>query len=125
MYRIKNIWIITVLVISSCINENHDLCPDYGKYRVLFYDMYEIKNTLEYYVCIGDKYSIDKGENTLDEYKLTPGTTLLKSDKVLKLYPGKYNFVALQSTERVIFKDNGIKLKTMPPIYTQIHAKPL
>lgn len=119
MNTLKNIWIISAIVITSCINENYDLCPDYGKYRVLFYDMDDKKPLVDYFVCITDKNSINKGINTLNEYILPSGATLLKSDKVLKLYPGKYNFIALLSTDKMICLNKKIQLKNNSPyLYT-------
>lgn len=87
---------ITVFVLMTvsfgCVKENLNLCPNWGKYRVLFYDKTTDRYSAEYNVVIQDMAGSHR-------YFRTPDSAQLKSDKVLKLFPGKYSFKALLSRE--------------------------
>src|SRR3989339_914926 len=99
--------IITALALmifsSGCVRENLYLCPDWGKYRVLFYDKTQNRDRLNYNVVIQER-------SASLAYTRTPDTTQLKSGNVLKLYPGNYLFNALLSTTKLeVSKRPGMK----------------
>jgi len=75
---------------AGCVRDNIYLCPDWGKYRVLFYDKTSVRDKAEYNVVIQDGTCYYR-------YVRTPDTTQLISDNVLKLFPGKFSFKALLS----------------------------
>lgn len=96
--------IITILIlmgiVSGCVKENYDECPDWGKYRVLFYDKTSARERIDYNVIIHEistDRTITQNNATSYRYVRTPDTTQLKSGKVLKLFPGDYSFNALLS----------------------------
>jgi len=115
MIKVIIILFIISMSMSSCIRENYDLCPDYGKYKVLFLDKNDAKSTADYHVFITEKISQITFNSTQHKYIRLADTTLLKSDKVLKLFPGDYNFVALLSANQMICLNKKIQIKNNSP----------
>lgn len=115
MNKLNYIMFISALIFISCVNENYDLCPDYGKYKVLFFDMNNAKTAKDYNVFIVDNESLNSGSRILSEYIRPADTSLLKSDKILKLYPGDYKFKALLSANQMICLSKKVQLKNNSP----------
>jgi len=103
---------LTIFLISllSCIKENYDSCVDYGKYRVIFYDIDSSYFRHSYNVII---YPIALKENIAQKacmYVRPADNNLLYSEKTLKLYPMDYAFKALMSRHEMNPDDDLVKL---------------
>ncbi len=85
---------VLIIISSGCVGEDLGSCPDWGKYRVLFYDKNPDRNEAVYNVVIQYGTGYHRYVRTLD-------TTRLISDNLLKLLPGKYSFKALLSRTQI------------------------
>lgn len=110
-YNIRKLPIIlmhvfgVILMNISCINEMSTYCPEYGKYRVTFYD----KDTAQYgrdYKAIAyiNSEGALENESYIDMIRPAASNKLI-STKESKLLPGKYIFSTILS-EDIIFKNS-------------------
>lgn len=101
---------IIVLLSQSCIKENFNNCPDWGKYKVAFYDSSSVECLSLNYVTLLYNGVDSISSPLFKKYFLTPYSPLIDSPSVLKLFPGSYNFCALLSNEEVIL-NKRVRLK--------------
>lgn len=101
-----------IMLLCSCIKEDHEQCPDYGKYRVVFNDADSSKGSTDYHVLV---CPFEKGKTSLTDayqyYRLSD-SSLLRSEKELKLFPMEYSFKALLSQNQMILESSSVSLKT-------------
>jgi len=105
---------MSTLQILSCIKENFNNCPNWGKYKVSFYDSSNIKcNSINYMILLYN--GIDSTPAPiLNSYFVLPDSFSINSPNILKLFPGEYNFCALLSSQELFLTDkiklqNGLK----------------
>ena len=101
-----------IVLLSSCIKEDYEQCPDYGKYRVVFNDADNSKGKTDYnvLVCLLEKGKVNF-TNAYQYYRLAD-SSLLRSERELKLFPMEYSFKALLSQNQMILAGSNVSLKT-------------
>ena len=101
-----------IVLLSSCIKEDYEQCPDYGKYRVVFNDADNSKGKTDYNVLI---CPLEKGKvsfaNAYQYYRMAD-SSLLRSERELKLFPREYSFKALLSQNQMMLAGSNVSLKT-------------
>lgn len=101
-----------IVLLSSCIREDYEQCLDYGKYRVVFNDADNSKGKTDYNVLV---CPLEKGKvnfiNAWQYYRLAD-SSLLRSERELKLFPMEYSFKALLSHNQMILAGSDVSLKT-------------
>ncbi|HRT83209.1 MAG TPA: hypothetical protein P5523_01020 [Bacteroidales bacterium] len=110
-YRINYILgVILLIMLSSCIQEDYDNCPDYGKYPVIFIDDDTNLQREDYRVII-KVFEQNKSSHVVTvNYIIRAGERELYSDKTLKLYPGYYTFKAIKSNNILNIKDDLLRM---------------
>ncbi len=101
-----------IVLLSSCIKEDYEQCPDYGKYRVVFNDADSSKGKTDYNVLV---CPLEKGKVNLTnawQYYRLADSSLLISERELKLFPREYSFKALLSQNQMLLAGNDVSLKT-------------
>ena len=101
-----------IVLLSSCIKEDYEQCPDYGKYRVVFNDADNSKGKTDYNVLV---CPLEKGKVTFTnawQYYRLADSSLLISERELKLFPMEYSFKALLSQNQMILAGSDVSLKT-------------
>ena len=101
-----------IVLLSSCIKEDYEQCSDYGKYRVVFNDADNSKGKTDYNVLI---CPLEKGKvsfaNAYQYYRMAD-SSLLRSERELKLFPREYSFKALLSQNQMMLAGSNVSLKT-------------
>lgn len=101
-----------IVLLSSCIKEDYEQCLDYGKYRVVFNDADNSKGKTDYNVLV---CPLEKGKATFTnawQYYRLADSSLLRSERELKLFPMEYSFKALLSQNQMILAGSDVSLKT-------------
>lgn len=101
---------IIVLFGHSCLKENFNNCPDWGKYKVGFFDSSSVNNLSINYIILLYNGIDSTSAPLLKKYFLKPYSSVIDSPSVLKLYPGEYHFCALLSSQELFLNDK-VKLK--------------
>ena len=97
-------------MLSSCIQEDYDNCPDYGKYPVILIDDDTNLQREDYRVII-KVFEQNKSSHVVTvNYIIRAGERELYSDKTLKLYPGYYTFKAIKSNNILNIKDDLLRM---------------
>lgn len=101
---------VIILLNPSCVKENFNNCPDWGKYKVVFYDSSNVECLSLNYITLLYSGVDSTWAPLLKKYFLEPYSSSIDSPSALKLFPGDYNFCALLSTEEMFLTDK-IKLR--------------
>ncbi len=101
-----------IVLLSSCIKEGYEQCPDYGKYRVVFNDADTSKGKTDYNVLVCPLEKEKMSFTNAYQYYRLADSSLLKSDRELKLFPMEYSFKALLSQNQMILAGSNVSLKT-------------
>lgn len=101
---------ILSLSCSSCIKEDFSNCPNWGKYRVAFYDNSNVEcNTINYITLLYT--GVDSLQTPLlKQYKHTSDSLLIDLSGILRLFPGKYHFKALLYSKKALL-NNIVQMK--------------
>ena len=104
--------IITIITLlnHSCIKENFGNCPNWGKYKVSFYDSSNVQCSTTNHILLQYNGIDSTSSPLLSRHFLMPHSSSIDSPNLIKLFPGKYNFCALLSSDLIIL-DNKIKFK--------------
>ncbi|MDP3436003.1 MAG: hypothetical protein Q8S04_02045 [Bacteroidales bacterium] len=104
--------LILLLSASSCIKENYSMCPDYGKYRITFYERSGIEhNAAMNAIVIFNPIDRDNSLSGICRFTRAPGDSLLKQESPLRLYPGDYNFKAFLTKGSIQYNNKMVKIK--------------
>lgn len=106
------IMLFLIVLLSSCIKEDYEQCPDYGKYRVVFNDADNSKGKADYNVLVCPLEKEKMSFTNAYQYHRLADSSLLKSDRELKLFPKEYSFKALLSQNQMILAGSDVSLKT-------------
>jgi len=88
------------------------MCPDYGKYRVTFYEKSRLYERAAMNAIVIFK-SVDRDENISGIIRFTraSGDSVLKQEKPFRLYPGEYNFKAILTKSPIQYNNKMVKIK--------------
>lgn len=100
---------------TSCVKENYDACPDWGKYRVQFFDTL-IRSNETLNVIVASK-SQDNHLHMLGSFLKIDGTDLLQSQNVTRLLPGKYDFNTIMTADEVIKTGTSVTVRNGKPYF--------
>ncbi|MEA5005971.1 hypothetical protein SDC9_131214 [bioreactor metagenome] len=102
---------LLTLTLSSCIKEEIDKCPDFGKYPVSFFDEDTSFTKMNQNVLLYVLRNRDTLHIKSLEYIITAGERELRSEGKFRLYPDLYSFKAIKSQNKMQLDDNHVKLK--------------
>lgn len=105
---------ILSLSFSSCIKENYSNCPNWGKYKIQFYDISHIECNSINYITLLYKGVDSLHAPLLKRYIHTSDSLLIDSSGILRLFPGRYHFNALLCSEKALLNNmvaikNGVR----------------
>jgi hypothetical protein len=100
--------------VTSCVKESYVNCPDYGKYRVLFYDKNEDGERREMRGAIFYK-NIDTPTTEVGVYScsLKDESPSVITERVVRLYPGLYRFYSVLRTKQLDNIMDIVKMKNL------------
>ena len=101
---------IFTLLNHSCIKENFGNCPNWGKYKVSFYDSSNVQCSTINHILLQYNGIDSISDPLLSRHFLMPHSTLIDSPNLIKLFPGDYNFCALLSSDQIFLNDT-VKFK--------------
>ncbi len=111
MYKQLIIIMIAQCLLLSCIKENYDFCPDYGKYKVLFTSAgAETGSDIEYLSVRYNGLNVNENIVGYHDYSKVRGDSLFQSQNLLKLPQGKFSFNALISNSPIIKEEGMFKM---------------
>lgn len=101
---------LLILTLAACIKEETDRCPYFGKYPVSFFDEDSSlkRNNQNVLFYITNK---DTSQAEFPGYTINAGERELKSDCMLRLFPGLYSFRAIKSHTKMNLEDKHVRLK--------------
>lgn len=103
---VKYIIVLAALLSSySCMKESFNNCPNWGKYKVCFYDRSNLKCSSVNYITLLYSGVDSSWAPMLRRYTHTADSLLIDSTGLLRLFPGTYSFRALLCAEGDVLND--------------------
>ncbi len=100
MKRVQLISALLLLaIVTSCVKEIYTNCPDYGKYKVLFYNKRgsAVRGEMNGAILYRDNTGLSD-ENGTYECLLKEDSSTILTDRRVRLFPGEYRFCSIIRT---------------------------